>query len=288
MIMNSVKENNFEVIGMIAYYLINHPDFINKDMINELVSSCNISEEEAFFVLFCSACGLDDCKEDDKYLINNYFRKSIKRLNISDYTNNPYYKNILVEGTKFNNWEIKYESYKPYEAFIYDDLIINGDIEIPCVGYFKEEFKYLAVLENNNEWMMITPNEINTMQGIIDSVSGNVVTLGLGLGYFAYMASLKDDVKSITVVERDKNVIELFSKVILPKFEHKDKIKIVNEDAFEFAKRDNNFDYAFVDLWHDVSDGVNLYLKMKKLEKNNTKYFYWIEKSIISKLKWDA
>ncbi len=286
--MNSVKENNFEVIGMIAYYLINHPDFINKDMINELVSSCNISEEEAFFVLFCSACGLDDCKEDDKYLINNYFRKSIKRLNISDYTNNPYYKNILVEGTKFNNWEIKYESYKPYEAFIYNDLIINGDIEIPCVGYFKEEFKYLAVLENNNEWMMITPNEINTMQGVIDSVSGNVVTLGLGLGYFAYMASLKDDVKSITVVERDKNVIELFSKVILPKFEHKDKIKIVNEDAFEFAKRDNNFDYAFVDLWHDVSDGVNLYLKMKKLEKNNTKYFYWIEKSIISKLKWDA
>ncbi len=286
--MNSVKENNFEVIGMIAYYLINHPDFINKDMINELVSSCNISEEEAFFVLFCSACGLDDCKEDDKYLINNYFRKSIKRLNISDYTNNPYYKNILVEGTKFNNWEIKYESYKPYEAFIYNDLIINDDIEIPCVGYFKEEFKYLAVLENNNEWMMITPNEINTMQGVIDSVSGDVVTLGLGLGYFAYMASLKDDVKSITVVERDKNVIELFSKVILPRFEHKDKIKIVNEDAFEFAKRDNNFDYAFVDLWHDVSDGVNLYLKMKKLEKNNTKYFYWIEKSIISKLKWDA
>lgn len=286
--MNSVKENNFEVIGMIAYYLINHPDFINKDMINELVSSCNISEEEAFFVLFCSACGLDDCKEDDKYLINNYFRKSIKRLNISDYTSNPYYKNILVEGTKFNNWEIKYESYKPYEAFIYNDLIINGDIEIPCVGYFKEEFKYLAVLENNNEWMMITPNEINTMQGVIDSVSGDVVTLGLGLGYFAYMASLKDDVKSITVVERDKNVIELFSKVILPRFEHKDKIKIVNEDAFEFAKRDNNFDYTFVDLWHDVSDGVNLYLKMKKLEKNNTKYFYWIEKSIISKLKWDV
>ena len=35
--MNSVKENNFEVIGMIAYYLINHPDFINKDMINELI-----------------------------------------------------------------------------------------------------------------------------------------------------------------------------------------------------------------------------------------------------------
>lgn len=286
--MNSVKENNFEVIGMIAYYLINHPDFINEDMIKELVSSCNISEEEAFFVLFCSACGLDDCKKEDQYLINNYFRKSIKRLNANDYMSNPYYKNILVDTVKFNNWEIKYESYKPYEAFIYNDLIVNGDVEIPCVGYFNEEFKYLSVLENDNEWMMITPNEINTMQGVIDSVSGNVVTFGLGLGYFAYMVSLKDSVRSITVVEKNKSVIELFNKFILPKFEYKDKVKIVNEDAFEFARNMKDYDYAFVDLWHDVSDGVNLYLKMKKLEKNNIKYFYWIEKSIISRLKWNV
>lgn len=286
--MSEIRENNFEVIGMIAYYLINHPAFINKNMIDELVSSCDISKEEAFFALFCSACGLDSGKDDDRYLINNYFKKSVKKLNVSEYKDNPYYKNIVVKESKYNNWEIKYESYKPYEAFIYDDLIVEGDVEIPCVGYFEEEFEYLAVLENGNEWMMITPNEINTMQGVIDSVSGDVVAFGLGLGYFAYMASLKDNVSSVTVVERDKNVIELFNKVILPKFKEKDKIKIVNDDAFKFAEKMGKYDYAFVDLWHDVSDGVNSYLKMKKLEKNNIKYFYWIEKSIVSRLKWQS
>lgn len=286
--MNSIKENNFEVIGMIAYYLINHSKFINEKMIKELVSSCNISEEEAFFALFCSACGLDDCNEDDKFLINNYFKRSVKKLDVNEYMNNPYYKDIVVEESKYNNWEIKYETYLPYEAFIYDDLIVEGDIEIPRVGYFNRKFKYLAVLENGNEWMMITPNEINTMQPVIDCVSGNVVTFGLGLGYFAYMASLKDNVSSVTVVERDKNVIKLFNDVILPKFKYKDKIKIVNEDAFVFASAMENYDYAFVDLWHDVSDGINLYLKMKKIEKNNIRYFYWIEKSIVSRLKWNS
>lgn len=286
--MNSIKENNFEVIGMIAYYLINHSKFINENMIKELVSSCNIGEEEAFFALFCSACGLDDCNEDDKFLINNYFKRSVKKLDVNEYMNNPYYKDIVVGESKYNNWEIKYETYLPYEAFIYDDLIVDGDIEIPRVGYFNKEFKYLAVLENGNEWMMITPNEINTMQPVIDCVSGNVVAFGLGLGYFAYMASLKDNVSSVTVVEKDKNVIKLFNDVILPKFKYKDKIKIVNEDAFVFARAMENYDYAFVDLWHDVSDGTNLYLKMKKIEKNNIRYFYWIEKSIVSRLKWNS
>lgn len=48
------------------------------------------------------------------------------------------------------------------------------------------------------------------------------------------------------------------------------------------------YDYAFVDLWHDISDGVSLYLRMKKLEKKspNTKYLYWIEDSILSNLRF--
>ena len=209
-------------------------------------------------------------------------------MDIKDYINNPYYKNIKVKEEKIGNWEFKYEKYKPYEAFIYDDLIVKDNyIEIPRVGYFSEEFEYLAVLENNNEWMLITPNEINTMQPVIDAVNGDVVTFGLGLGYFAYMISEKDCVSSITVVEKDKNVIELFEKCILPQFKNKDKVKIVNCDAFEFAKEMNGFHYAFVDLWHDVSDGVDLYLRMKKLEKKNIKYYYWIEESILSYIRWN-
>ena len=49
-----------------------------------------------------------------------------------------------------------------------------------------------------------------------------------------------------------------------------------------------NFDYAFVDTWHDVSDGLNMYLKMKKIERlsSRTKFIYWVERSLLSGLRW--
>ena len=48
-------------------------------------------------------------------------------------------------------------------------------------------------------------------------------------------------------------------------------------------------DHAFVDLWHDVSDGYPLYKQMKALEKNspNTLFSYWIEDSLLSHLRWE-
>ena len=56
-------------------------------------------------------------------------------------------------------------------------------------------------------------------------------------------------------------------------------------DAFEFLEKELKtypFDYLFADLWHDVSDGTEMYLKIKEYEKlyPNIEFEYWIEKSI--------
>mgnify|MGYP004628899591 FL=1 len=127
--------------------------------------------------------------------------------------------------------------------------------------------------------MLITPNEIETMSESISEAYGNVLTYGLGLGYYQYMISNKDNVKSITIIEKDQNIIDLFTKYILPQYKYKNKIKIINEDALKY-KYNNEYDYVFVDIWHDPSDGIELYTKMKQLEKPNIKYSYWIEKTI--------
>jgi AraC-like DNA-binding protein len=60
--------------------------------------------------------------------------------------------------------------------------------------------------------MSITPNEIVTMREPVARASGRVLTLGLGLGYYAYMVHLKEDVTDVTVVEREQAVIDLFEK----------------------------------------------------------------------------
>ena len=136
--------------------------------------------------------------------------------------------------------------------------------------------------------MTLTPVDVDTCQNEIARAHGRVVTFGLGLGYFTYMVSEKENVESITVIEKSENVIRLFEKHILPNFSHKKKVKIVNADAFEYAEKVmpvEKFDYAFVDTWRDASDGLPMYERMKKLEPLSpcTEFDYWIENFIISR-----
>ena len=55
--------------------------------------------------------------------------------------------------------------------------------------------------------MSLNPNEIETMKPFINKGHGNVLVLGLGMGYVPFMMALKDDVRHITIIEKDKNII---------------------------------------------------------------------------------
>jgi hypothetical protein len=291
--LKAIRQKNNEIGWMLCHYLNNNPCFITKELMESVNSHGTLAEETVYFALLTGFCGLDtENSECDRQLANDFLRRAVKRLNAKTYLQNPYYRNILIPEVKFGHWELTYEKYMPYEAFIYKDIMVDADFrEIPSVGFFNEEFRFPAVLENDHEWMAIKPNEIETMQPAVDVVEGEVVTLGLGLGYFTYMASLKEKVRHITVVEQDNEVIHLFERYILPQFQYKEKVELVSTDAFEYARKqmpDKKFDYAFVDLWHDVSDGLEMYLKIKKMEYFNsqTKFLYWIEDSLISGFRW--
>ena len=271
-----MKDNNNLVLTRLSSYLNDTPDYINESMIEELTSE-GISTIEAVRVLLSSILNLYDNKE----IMDLYIREIVSELNPQKYKDNLYYKNIKLSEINSSTWSIQLMKYKPYELFVYNDLKVTDDGRvIPKVGYFKEEYEYPCILENNREWMLITPNEIETMSKPIEECFGNVLTYGLGLGYFPYMASLKENVKSITIIEKDKKVIELFERYILPQFKNKDKINIINEDAYIYASTKPKFDYVFVDIWHDPSDGVSVYKKFKDLERPDVKYSYWIEDTI--------
>ena len=138
--------------------------------------------------------------------------------------------------------------------------------EYPPLGFFREKFEFPAVLENGNEWMTLTPVDLDTSDVAIEKAHGKVITFGLGLGYYAYMVSNKPTVESITVIEKSERLIGFFNKHILPQFPNKNKVRIINADAFEYAEREmpkENYDLAFVDTWRDASDGAPMYKKMK-------------------------
>lgn len=284
---DTIIEDNHKVFALLSNYLNNQPDFIDKKEIAEIVN-CGVSSEYAFVAMLTAGCGLDIVDHsEDKDLFDHYFRRMVHQLNASEYYNNPYYKNIKIPTIKIGQSELKYEKYKPFEGFVCNDIIQTEEgRQIPQIGFFDQEFRFPVVLENDRIWMTITPNEIETMKEAVDQAYGQVLTYGLGLGYYAYMTSEKDNVDSVTVIELNEDVIRLFTNYVLPQFRNAHKIKIIQADAFEYAEQHmskENYDFAFVDLWHDVSDGLDMYLKMKKYEKHspNTVFSYWIEKSIL-------
>ncbi len=267
---------------------INHEaDFIRPEFIESLCRDCDISKEEAYCFTLAAAIDLDTEKNPrDAEIFEEYFPDMVHLLRNKDYENNPYLKNIRIPTKKLGKWELCYKTYVPYQAFVFDDPKITRDGKIiPQIGFFEKEFSYPAVLESGTEWMLITPNEINTMRAPISGAHGKVLTYGLGLGYFAYMVSEKESVSSVTIVERDKNAISLFRDIILPQMPRKDKINIICDDAFYFAETrlaDSDFDFVFADIWHDPSDGVPAYKRLKATEKYlpSADFSYWIEKTL--------
>lgn len=282
-------DRNFKITRMYAEYLERYPEVITEEMVNALTEGGAISREEAIVALLSEIFGLSFEKVEDRALIMNYLTPSVRLLNAEKYRNNPYYKNVKIENIKDGSWEFRVEEYLPYRGVIAADMIMGEDFsEVPPLGFFTERFKFPAVLEDGNEWMTLTPVDLDTCDEAIKAAEGKVVTFGLGLGYYAYMVSQKETVTSITVVEKSPDVIRLFKKHILPQFPHREKVRIVEADAFEYAERvmpSENFDFAFVDTWRDASDGAPMYKKMKALEhlSPKTRFEYWIENFLVSR-----
>ena len=236
-----------------------------------------LSREQAYRRLLAAHTGTRD-----EVLLGEYFPRIVKELDAKTYRDDKYYKNIRFENKSLGNWTMGRGEYAPYELFVFDDFLFDGEKLLPQVGFMSESFSFPAVYENGRMWMSVTPNEINTMKEPVSRARGKALTFGLGLGYFAYMCSEKSEVESITVIERDRSVISLFENLVLPQFARADKVRIKNADAYDFLSRmkDGEYDTAFVDIYHDAGDGMEVYERFKEREFSLTRFDFWIEKTI--------
>lgn len=276
-----INKYNNDILSLLSVYLTEYDKMISPSDIKKVMKA-GVDETSAFSLLLESYMRLD---LDDEF-VDMYFPNMIKLLDVKKYLNNEYYKNIKFSKSNKHEWKLSYDKYVPYQGFVYNDFRYEDDGRvIPQIGFFNEVFKYPAIYQKDKLWMSITPNEIETMKDPIANAKGNVLTFGLGMGYFAYMASNKSEVETVAIVEKDKNVIELFEKIILPQFKNKDKIILVNGDAFDYMETtfaNAKYDYVFTDIYHDISDAIEVYNKMKKYEEKykDTKFAYWIENTI--------
>ena len=211
-----------------------------------------------------------------------------KVFDVDEFNENPYIKNIKFSEQSNGDFIFRYESEMPYELSIYNipKRIDQLHIDIPRVACFTEEFKYPAILQKSikSTWMSVSPNEVYTMEEPINNAHGKVLTLGCGMGYFAYMASLKENVESITIIECEQSVIDLFETFILPQFKFKEKINIIKADAIDYlaSVQDGEYDYCFADIWIGIED-IEPYFQIKQIGRKfkKTEIDYWIEYAFV-------
>ena len=216
----------------------------------------------------------------------NWIAAESKVFDVKEFNENPYIKNIDFKNKQHGDFELCYHALMPYEMDIYDipKRIDQLHIDIPRVSCFVERFEYPVIFQKSikSTWMSVSPNEVFTMEREIKNARGKVLTLGCGLGYFAYMASLKEEVESVTIIELEQSIIELFETCILPQFKHKEKISIIKADAIDYIRNieDGLYDYCFADIWIGIED-IQPYFAVKEIGRkwHKTKIDYWIEES---------
>ncbi len=284
---------NRRILTLYARYLNENPTLITGELVQELTGSCEVSPATAIAAILSAAFDLDEeGSEEDARLSRDYIASSVTLCDPARYRRDPYFCSIRVPEKKQGAWSLCRDGYAPYEGFVCGHFRRGRALfsEIPPLGFFSEPFSFPSVHQNGQEWMAIKPNEIETMRAPLAAARGSVLTYGLGLGYFTYMATEKEEVSSVTVIERDDAVISLFCDEILPQFSRPEKVRVLKADALDYAARDAkkaDFDFVFADLWHDTGDGLPLYLRLKHEERTDrrTAYAYWIEDQLLAALR---
>lgn len=220
----------------------------------------------------------------DGYKIWNPLAREFKR-DASILIENPYYKNIKLDKIDRDGISYTHRTLSARTLIMCGyPIIVNkfGRTSLD-LGYYDVDVTIPILKEDGDVWMSITEMEISTVTDFVDSADGNVLVYGLGLGYFPYMCSLKDNVKSITIIERNPKIISIFKEYILPQFVHKDKIVIIEGDMYDYLNKSftDKYDYIFADVWKDNADGFSHFKKLCKSSADISRFNLWIEDSIL-------
>jgi hypothetical protein len=109
--------------------------------------------------------------------------------------------------------------------------------------------KYAKLTINNKVVMSNTRMEKMTNGDFIYHANGDVLIAGLGLGMIIFPILSRTDIKSVTVIEKNENVIALVSPHI-----RDNRFRVVQSDIFTWRpERGSKFDTIYFDIWNDMS-----------------------------------
>jgi len=208
-------------------------------------------------------------------------------ISTKDFLKSPYHSHIHLDKIQDKSFRFTTETLPSHELFSVSSIHSDPHRELNdwmTLRALDEPYQATFLWQGKEVWMLDAPSEANTMDPYAKKAKGNVLTFGLGIGYFIYMASLNPEVTSITVIEKSRAVIDLFEKVLLPQFPQAIPITIIEGDAFNFFDEVfmSDYDYTFVDIWQSNEDGFKLIQRLlEQYQPPFEKLDFWIESSCL-------
>lgn len=114
-----------------------------------------------------------------------------------------------------------------------------------------ESGEYVKLTQNGNVVMSDTQMEKETNADFVRNAHGDVLIGGLGIGLIVLAIQEKEEVRTITILEKNEEVIELV-KNQLPLNE---KVQIVNADAFTYKPK-MKYNTIYMDIWNYINEDV--------------------------------
>ena len=131
------------------------------------------------------------------------------------------------------------------------------------------EGEYVRLFVNGSLAMSNTDMELRTNRNFILDAHGDVLIGGLGIGGIVFCIQDKPEVKSITVLEKSQDGIDL----ITSQQTFNEKVKIVCADVFEWKPDAGiRYDCIYMDVWNTISRDE--YKQMVALKR---RYGHWLK-----------
>ena len=145
----------------------------------------------------------------------------------------------LLEDKKVGDWEL--------DHFTIGERDIIGLVQGISPG------TYVRLMHEGEVVMSNTDMEKRTNADFCRKAYGDVLIGGLGIGMIILAIQDKPEVKSITVIEKNQEVIDM----VASQLKFNEKVKIVCADVFEWKPdRGVKYDVSYMDIWNFINKDV--------------------------------
>lgn len=206
-------------------------------------------------------------------------------LSSQDWENSPYHSHVSLDLVKSDHFRYETQKTAGHELFNTDAIQKDPQRELNdsmILRAMDRNFDAIYLYQDDKDWMLDAPSEAATNDVPAAKAHGNVLTFGLGIGYFLYMALQNPQVQSVTCVENSPQVIEMFQRFLYPQYPQLKKVTIIEGDAYARFNEEylSQYDYVFTDIWQSSQDGLACIEKLlmqylPPVEKAD----FWIENS---------